>query len=291
MNLRDSSNKKQKEGYGLIDYIVNKLPEIHIPGYQYCGPGTKLEKRLARGDPGINKLDQACKVHDIAYTTLRNSKDRRQADRALVAQALPRVYAQDAKLGERAAALLVSSLMGTKIGLSKIGLGLDKKLKKKMKVSKHHRHHVTKVGKKKRKNKKMLNRKKHKSISFGKLVSGVRANIKKKSKTSSLSDTIKAAVRSAKDLKRNKTVKIPRVLKLPKFGGSILPILPILSALSAIGSISASAIGVAKAIRNIKNAKENMNGESEKKIGRSLYLTQDYSGSGFYLKPFQHHSK
>lgn len=293
MNQRDSSDKKQKEGYGLIDYIVNKLPEIHIPGYQYCGPGTNLEKRLARGDPGINKLDQACKVHDIAYSTLRNSKDRRQADRALVAQAFPRVYAQDAKLGERAAALLVSSLMSTKIGLSKIGLGLDKRLKKKMKGLQRHRHHVTKVGKKKRKNKKTLNRKKRKSISFGKLVSGVRANIKKKNrKTSLLSDTIKAAVRSAKDLKHNKTVKIPRVLKLPKFGGSILPILPILSALSAIGSISSSAIGVAKAIRNIKNAKENMNGESEKKIGRGLYLTQgEKSGSGFYLKPFQPHSK
>ena len=26
---------------------------MHIPGYQYCVPGTKLTKRLACGDPGI----------------------------------------------------------------------------------------------------------------------------------------------------------------------------------------------------------------------------------------------
>ena len=26
--------------------------EFHWPGYQYMGPGTHLEKRLKRGDPG-----------------------------------------------------------------------------------------------------------------------------------------------------------------------------------------------------------------------------------------------
>lgn len=57
---KQHKNKKEKKGaYGLIDYIINRLPEIHIPGYQYCGPGTNLEKRLARGDQGINKLDKA----------------------------------------------------------------------------------------------------------------------------------------------------------------------------------------------------------------------------------------
>jgi len=31
---------------------------FHWPGYQYLGPGTHLKKRLARGDPGINRLDK-----------------------------------------------------------------------------------------------------------------------------------------------------------------------------------------------------------------------------------------
>ena len=50
----------QRRGKGLVNSIIDKLPvELHIPGYQYCGPGTKLKERLARGDPGINPLDAA----------------------------------------------------------------------------------------------------------------------------------------------------------------------------------------------------------------------------------------
>lgn len=46
------SNSKKASGKGLVDTVINKLPiELHLPGYQYCGPGTKLEKRLTRGDP------------------------------------------------------------------------------------------------------------------------------------------------------------------------------------------------------------------------------------------------
>jgi len=41
------------------------MPELHIPGYSYCGPFTKLNERLARGDEPINKLDAGCKEHDI----------------------------------------------------------------------------------------------------------------------------------------------------------------------------------------------------------------------------------
>lgn len=49
---------------------------MHIPGYQYCGPGTKLEKRMERGDTGINKLDEACREHDVAYTSKNNVSNR-----------------------------------------------------------------------------------------------------------------------------------------------------------------------------------------------------------------------
>lgn len=49
-----------------MNKMINKMPvEAHLPEYQYCGPETHLEKRLARSDPGINKLDTACKEHDI----------------------------------------------------------------------------------------------------------------------------------------------------------------------------------------------------------------------------------
>lgn len=277
---KKSKKNSEKRGYGLIDYIVNRLPEIHIPGYQYCGPGTDLNKRLARGDPGINQLDQACKAHDIEYAKVRDSKGRRGADKVLVSKALRRIYSPDAKVGERAAALLVSGLMGAKIGLSKIGLGLKKR-------GGGGRKKVKKMAKRRSNRKKRTKSKK--TIPFGKLVRHATASIKRSklnhlTTASSLNSGIKAAIRSVKNMKRNKHVKISRVLKLPKFGGSFIPIVPILTALSAIGSISSTAAGVVKAIKSIRDF--NASGDNERKIGRGLFLTK--SGSGFYLKPFHH---
>ena len=76
------------KGFGLMNSIINNLPvELHLPGYQYCGPGTKLVKRLSRGDPGINPLDNTCKLHDIAYYRSRENGDlRKKADKILIKQ-------------------------------------------------------------------------------------------------------------------------------------------------------------------------------------------------------------
>ena len=41
--------------------------EFHLPGYNYCGPGTKVVTRILKGDKGINELDEACRIHDIEY--------------------------------------------------------------------------------------------------------------------------------------------------------------------------------------------------------------------------------
>ena len=68
---RPTTKKKKstKTGSGLVNRIINRLPiELHIPGYQFCGPGTRLQKRLARGDEGINPLNAACREHDIVYS-------------------------------------------------------------------------------------------------------------------------------------------------------------------------------------------------------------------------------
>ena len=59
--------------------------EFHWPGYQYMEPGTKLEKRLKRGDPGINRLDQISKTHDIAYSKACSLKAKHTADRKMIA--------------------------------------------------------------------------------------------------------------------------------------------------------------------------------------------------------------
>lgn len=122
----------QRRGRGLFGDIVNKaidiLPfELHIPGYQYCGPGTNLSKRLKRGDVGINKLDSACKIHDIAYNKYSDSKNRAIADKELAERAWERVNAKDSSLGEKSVAWAVTNIMKAK---NKFGGGSKKRKNK-----------------------------------------------------------------------------------------------------------------------------------------------------------------
>jgi hypothetical protein len=121
----------------LVNKAIDLLPvELHLPGgYQYCGPGTKLKQRLARGDPGINKLDQACKQHDIAYSNFNDTNRRSIADRALAEKAWQRVKSSDASIGERAAALAVTTAMK---GKTVIGGGRRRRRGGKRKQTKKH---------------------------------------------------------------------------------------------------------------------------------------------------------
>ena len=48
------------------------------------GPGTKLKKRLARGDPGINRLDRLAKQHDIDYSKAKSLQDKWKADTKMI---------------------------------------------------------------------------------------------------------------------------------------------------------------------------------------------------------------
>jgi len=93
-----------KRGKGLLNKIQHIPFELHLPGYQYCGPGTHLAKRIERGDPGINPLDRHCKEHDIFYSQHKDVESRNKADEVLERGAWDRVLARDASLGEKAAA-------------------------------------------------------------------------------------------------------------------------------------------------------------------------------------------
>src|SRR5580765_6384958 len=97
-----------KIGRGLLNHAINALPiEFHIPGYQFCGPGTRLQKRLARGDRGINPLDAVCREHNRAYSRSNDLTERNAADNILATKARERITARDSTLGERAAATAV----------------------------------------------------------------------------------------------------------------------------------------------------------------------------------------
>lgn len=128
------------EGRGLLNSVINNLPfELHLPGYNYCGPGTKLQKRLLRGDKGVNALDKACMQHDIAYDKHSNLADRHSADFELYKMAKQRLKSKDAKTGEKLASWLVSKVMKSKI---KVGAGI-----------KSFKHYVSKIRSELKKNK------------------------------------------------------------------------------------------------------------------------------------------
>lgn len=250
------SQSQAVRAHGLINTLINKLPvELHIPGYNYCGPGTRLQKRLVRGDKGVNLLDEACKVHDIAYSRSKDLGHRHEADKKLAASALERFRSSDASAGEKLAALGVSGAMSAKV---KMGAGFKRAKTKK-----------TRVGG---------------VLSFRDVMKRTRKAIS----TNKASDPIKIALRTVKRIKRK--LGSPRVIPVPKTGG-ILPLIPIFAGLSALGALSGGAAGIAKAINDAKSAREQLK-ESERHnrsmeaiaMGKGLYLKPYKKGLGLYLK-------
>jgi len=116
-------------GLGIVNNLINRLPvELHIPGYQFCGPGTRLKQRLAQGQRGVNPLDAACREHDIAYSENQHDISARHvADRILQKKAWERTLAPDSSLGEKAAAFAVANIMKVK---RRFGLGMKRKHRK-----------------------------------------------------------------------------------------------------------------------------------------------------------------
>lgn len=238
-------------GAGVVNSIINKLPfELHLPGYQYCGPGTKLEKRLRRGDPGINDLDRSCRSHDIAYSKSSNIQDRHKADYELEQRAWERVKSKDANLKEKAAAWAIVNTMKVK---RKMGMGA-----------------------------------RHRKVGFKKTMSRVEKLMKQPKDNNLRSNTriaVKAARQAVKSVGGRKKIKTPRVLSLPKSGG-FLPLIPIFAGLSALGALTGGVSGVAKAVLDAKAAKKKLE-EAERHNQTMEAIALGKKGSGLYLKPYK----
>lgn len=286
---RCQTKRVRKYGKGLIDRIIDKIPfELHVPGYQYCGPGTHLKKRLARGDPGINPLDSACKSHDIAYSEHKDSSERSKADKILQQESMKRVFAKDASYGERAVALGVAAAMKMKRKIS--GKGIPKGSRR------HRRRRRQQVRKKKSKRVRKMRGKK--TVSFSHLIENARVAIKK-SKPDTIRSAIKIAVSSAKKSKRGKRILPPRLIKMPSITGGVLPLIPIFAGLGALGSIIGSSAGIVNAINQTRKGQMELD-ESRRhnqkmeaiaignKVGHGFYLHTNRHGRGYYLSS---HSK
>ena len=89
----------------MIDQITDNLPvELHLPSYQFLGPGTHVEERMARGNFGKNPLDIAARDHGL--TDLKN-RNRHLAQKVLSNCTFSRLLADDLEAEEKAAVLLM----------------------------------------------------------------------------------------------------------------------------------------------------------------------------------------
>jgi len=281
-------------GDGLFNKFLNSkfMPELHVPNFQYLGPFTNLEKRLARGDPGINPLDQAAKEHDIYYSKHLDSKSRHLADKVLENKAWERVKASDSSVGEKVAAYLTTNAMKVK---RKLGMGCSTKTSKKKKILSRV---IKKIGggcsKKKRKSK--MKKQIGGNLTFSSLVKKAKKSLKG-TKAENIQDTpsLHKAVETAmsaiagsrkgavKGLKRKNG---SRIIPIPKTGG-ILPLIPILAGIAKVGAIAGGASTIVNAIREMMNLRKNKDSASTgKKIGKGMFLGPYRKGYGLFLSPF-----
>lgn len=246
----------------VLNRLINSLPfEAHIPGYQFCGPGTNLKKRLARNDQGVNKLDQSCRVHDIAYNQNTSLDSRHKADRELMERAWERVKAKDSSIGEKVAAWGVTNAMKAKV---KLGMGVSRKASKKAKRPQK---------------------------SFKQLVKNIKKAVTLSSPLTG-SEAISVALKAANQFK-NAGIKPPKAIPIQKSGG-FLPLIPILAALSAVGALSGGAAQIAKAVNSAQIARKELQEANRHNktmeaiaIGKGLYLAPYKKGTGLFLKPYK----
>jgi Phospholipase A2-like domain len=258
--------QKAKSGQGLVNTLINKLPfELHLPKYSFCGPGTRLQERLDRGDSGINGLDRACKDHDISYYNNSDLAARHKADYRLEQAAWDRVKSKDASLKEKSAAYLVTNVMKVK---RRLGMGLNASTNKK---------------------KRRCRRSETKKIAFGSgVVQKVRKEITKGSKkhdVTNIDDIAKVALLAARKHVRaaggKRNIRLPRVIPIPKVGG-FLPLIPIFAGLSALGSLAGAAANISRAVKAAR-ANDTNKVIPLNKTGNGLYLKPYRKGLGLYI--------
>ena len=116
--------------------------ELHLPFYNFAGPGTALEKRLDENDmplensKPINRVDAAAYKHDLAYRDHSDIKSRHAADKEMITE-LDNI--ENPTFKERVARMFVKKILQAKMA---IGQGVNDKIfadekHKQFKKSKH----------------------------------------------------------------------------------------------------------------------------------------------------------
>lgn len=136
--VRSDRSVKRAKGGDLVSSLSSatsniKLPwakypgEMHIPGMNFAGPGTRLDLRLnPNGTPKsdsrpVDRVDEAAYRHDMAYSAFPDVKTRNVADKVMVSELneIP-----NPTLRERVERAAIKPILNTK---ANFGLGLPKK--------------------------------------------------------------------------------------------------------------------------------------------------------------------
>ena len=275
------------EGTGLLDKAINNLPfELHIPTYKFCGPGTRLEERLRRGDRPKNKLDALCRSHDIAYAHHKELADRHLADKVLEDGAWERVKARDAGFGEKAAALLVTGIMKAK---RKIGAGCSRRRRQRGCPSKKgakRKMGAGRIGRRRSKaNASRHLRARTTIMPFSSLVRQIRQNLHPSSVGMGGKAAAASALKVARNFIRKKKVRVPRIIPIPKTTriGGVLPLIPLFAGLSALGALAGGAAGIAKTVTEARNKAQQLD-EMKRHNSHMESIALGKKGSGLYLR-------
>ena len=121
---------KEQKGGSLLNEAINNLPfEMHLPGHNFTGPGTKLKKRLnpdltpKKWSKPVNRIDKAAYNHDVCYLKNDDTKTRNEVCNKNMLKELEGIY--NPSLRERLDKSIVNKLIGTKV---KFGMGVKKKV-------------------------------------------------------------------------------------------------------------------------------------------------------------------
>ena len=101
---------------------------MHLPGHNFTGPGTKLQKRLnpdlnpKKWSKPVNRVEKAAYHRDICYLKNDDTASRNAVCDKNMLKELEGIY--NPSLRERLDKSIVSKLKGTKV---KFGMGVKKK--------------------------------------------------------------------------------------------------------------------------------------------------------------------
>lgn len=118
-NALISFDKNPNANYGFPGEKHIPLPtKFGLSLANFCGPHTQLQKRLERGDLGVdgfNGIDAQCKIHDIDYRDATSIKDIRKADQKLIKNV-------EKSTGSKTVKSMIKGLIKTKMLGENIGI-------------------------------------------------------------------------------------------------------------------------------------------------------------------------